>query len=92
MKNLLICNQIAIIIFDFHSATFLSRYIGTLNGQLEDDPFMEILASKQGIIGQRLPKPDDNTFNGTSALVSAILDLFLFSRVSIIPYSSYRYS
>jgi len=26
----------------------LSKHIGTLNGQLDDDPFLEILASKQG--------------------------------------------
>lgn len=29
-------------------ANFLSKHIGTLDGQLGDDPFLEILASKQG--------------------------------------------
>mmetsp|Transcript_819 Transcript_819/g.1420 ORF Transcript_819/g.1420 Transcript_819/m.1420 type:complete len:700 (-) Transcript_819:1156-3255(-) len=31
------------------AASFLSKHIGTLGGHLEDDPFMEILVSKQGV-------------------------------------------
>lgn len=33
------------------AAKFLSKHIGTLEGQLEDDPFLEILVSKQGLGG-----------------------------------------
>ena len=33
-------------------AKFLSKHIGTLEDQLDDDPFLEILASKQGIAKQ----------------------------------------
>jgi len=31
------------------AAKFLSKHIGTLGGQLDDDPFLEILTSKQGV-------------------------------------------
>lgn len=33
------------------AAQFLSKHIGTLGGHLDDDPFLEILVSKQGFVG-----------------------------------------
>jgi hypothetical protein len=35
----------------FEIATFLSKEIGTLGEQVEDDPFLEILTAKRGMDG-----------------------------------------
>jgi len=45
------------------AATFLSKHIGTLDGQLDDDPFLEILSSKQCIVsvGQQHDKNESKS-------------------------------
>ena len=65
-------------------ATFLSKHIGTVHGQLEDDPFLEILSSRQGIIGQQVKskKSDyenqDTTIQVNDTVSSTCLYVFYF--------------
>ena len=51
------------------SASFLSKHIGTVNGQLDDDPFLEILSSRQSVLGQQMARSkndQDESFEGKS--------------------------
>lgn len=65
-----------IYLYCLYIATFLSRCIGTLDGQLEDDPFLEILASKQCIIGQQIPLSNEYPRETKKNEVSLFSDFF----------------
>lgn len=54
--------------------------IGTLDGQLEDDPFLEILASKQCIIGQQIPLSNEYPRETKKNEVSLFSDFFSWSQ------------
>ena len=52
--------SVLFVLFVEKIATFLSKEIGTLQSQVEDDPFLEILTAKRGIDGN-YSQPDEST-------------------------------